>query len=144
MKRICTLVVLLLVLSTFAAASQSYVVSGTIRGIDAEGTLFVALFDEAGWDAAPDMDEGYVQGLSYDLAGAEVLEYRFEDVPPGRYAIRAFVDANGNQDLDMGMLGPREPWGVFEKSGPILGPPKFDNLSFEVAADIRNADFEMR
>jgi uncharacterized protein (DUF2141 family) len=90
------------------------------------------------------MTDGYVQGRSYRIDGRDSVEYRFEKVPAGTYAIRAFLDTNGNEDLDMGLLGPQEPWGVYEAGGQIMGPPRFHKLSFEIQSDLENADFHLR
>lgn len=42
--------------------------------------------------------------------------FRF-DVRPGRYALSAFEDLNGNGILDMGMFGPKEPSGFWRPFG---------------------------
>lgn len=145
MIRQWALLTLFAVLSTAVpAASTGYNVAGTISGVDEEGTLYVAIFDRRAWNDTPDFEQGYVQGRSYPVDAGGTVSYRFEDVPAGVYAIRAFLDQNGNEDLDMGMLGPREPWGVYEASGRILGPPRFDNLAFEVESDVADANFRMR
>jgi uncharacterized protein (DUF2141 family) len=72
------------------------------------------------------------------------VDFRIDGVPPGTYAVRAFLDTNGNQELDMGMFGPKEPWGVYTASGRIVGPPRFRSLAFEVSSDVKDADFELR
>lgn len=148
-KRRIALVALFMAAAAMVTAAQGHVVEGTINGIEGDGTLYVAIFDRTGWDAAPDFREGFVRGTTYEVDTDEVkssqeVSYRFEDIPTGTYAIRAFLDENGNEDLDFGMLGPKEPWGVYQASGPILGPPRFTNLSFEVDGHISNAHFEMR
>ena len=147
MGRILIWATLLAILAVPVVAGEEYLVAGTIGGIEEEGTLFVALVDEAAWDAGDDptrITKGYAQGHSYEIDGRNAVEYRFEAVPAGTYAIRAFLDTNANDSLDMGLVGPQEPWGVYEAHGRILGPPRFHKLSFEVEADIQNADFELR
>ncbi|MFO8063735.1 MAG: DUF2141 domain-containing protein [Spirochaetota bacterium] len=146
MKRMAAAVLLLLyVISPALAANDSYVVSGTVSGIEEKGTLFVVIVDRQRWDdpTGSETDEGYAQGFSADVDDQESISYSLEDVPPGTYAIRAFIDTNDNEDLDMGMLGPREPWGVYRATGRVVGPPRFEELSFTVDEDVRDADFEL-
>ena len=146
---------LLLSLSTILPAfsqdggSDGYVVAGTISGISEEGALLISLVDRAGWGADaeelqnPGSFEGYVQGLLIVPEGRRSVSYRFEEVPPGSYAIRAFLDSNGNENLDFGLFGPREPWGMYRDPRPVLGPPRFRAVSFEVDGDVRDADFTL-
>lgn len=53
-------------------------------------------------------------------------------LPPGRYAVQAFHDENGNGHVDRGLLGiPKEGIG-FSNDAPIrLGPPKFAAAAFD-------------
>ncbi|MBV9841985.1 MAG: DUF2141 domain-containing protein [Sphingomonadaceae bacterium] len=53
-------------------------------------------------------------------------------VPPGRYAIQAFHDRNGNGKVDRNFLGiPTEPVG-FSNDAPLhMGPPKFAVAAFD-------------
>lgn len=144
MKRHAVLFGLAMAMTVPAAGSEGYVVAGTISGIEGDGELFVAIFDERGWDATPDSEGGFVKGHSYEADSKTRVQFRFEGVPTGTYAIRAFLDENGNAELDMGMFGPKEPWGVYRASGRIVGPPRFGNLAFEVDFDVEDADFELR
>lgn len=51
------------------------------------------------------------------------------DLPPGRYAMRAFVDLNGNGELDVGAFGkPKEPFAFSRITGAA------DSLRFKAAA----------
>ncbi|MFP4566861.1 MAG: DUF2141 domain-containing protein [Spirochaetaceae bacterium] len=144
MRRHTALLGLLLVVTVSAAAGAEHVVAGTISGIEEDGELFVAIFDEQGWAAVPDFTEGFVEGRSYRVESGSRVRFRIEGVPNGTYAVRAFLDSNGNQELDMGAFGPKEPWGVYKASGRIVGPPRFDHLAFEVSSDVKDADFELR
>lgn len=45
-------------------------------------------------------------------------------VKPGKYAVVAFHDVNGNEELDKNMLGiPTEPYGFSNNARGMLGPP---------------------
>ena len=53
-------------------------------------------------------------------------------VPPGRYAIQAFHDANDNGECDLGLFGiPREGVGFSNDAFRGFSKPKFDNAAFD-------------
>jgi uncharacterized protein (DUF2141 family) len=56
----------------------------------------------------------------------------FRDLPPGRYAVIAYHDENGNGKLDLrfGMF-PKEGYGL-SNNPKLSGPPKFKDAAFEV------------
>jgi len=57
----------------------------------------------------------------------------FHDLPPGRYAVLAYHDENGNGKLDMIMgMFPDEGWGL-SNDPTVIGPPRFEASAFEVA-----------
>ena len=53
------------------------------------------------------------------------------DLPPGRYAIQAYLDENDNREVDRNVLGvPKEGVG-FSQDAPFgLGPPTFRRAAF--------------
>ena len=62
------------------------------------------------------------------------MRFVFRDVPAGTIAIRLFQDANGNGTLDTNALGiPNEGYGFSGQSG-LMGPPSFEQASFQVPA----------
>ncbi len=104
----------------------------------------------------------FLQLLSLDAQGREVvvrsqvialdgpaverrsLAFRFADLAPGRYALKAFQDENGNGRIDIGVFGPKEPWSTYRLARPKLRPPRFDEMAFEAASDVDHADLLMR
>ncbi len=62
-------------------------------------------------------------------AADAVARLPFTDLPPGFYALKAYLDLNGNRKLDRDWLGrPREPWAI---SNGIRAKP--DRASWEGA-----------
>lgn len=62
-------------------------------------------------------------------ASATTMRFTFTDVPPGRYAVLAFEDVNGNGTLDRTRLGlPLEPFALSRDAGRRHSP------TFEQAA----------
>lgn len=58
----------------------------------------------------------------------------FADLPPGRYAVMAYHDENADDKLNLrfGMF-PTEGYGL-SNNPKVMGPPKFADSAFEVAA----------
>jgi len=55
-------------------------------------------------------------------------------VPPGRYAVVAYHDANANHELDLNGFGiPKERFGFSNDPPMLLGPPLFKDSAFDVA-----------
>lgn len=70
------------------------------------------------------------------------FEYSF-NVGPGRCAVSAFEDRNGNGVLDMSVFGPKEPSRFWR---PFHGwrKPQFTDVAVSVNADVLAADIEFR
>lgn len=66
-------------------------------------------------------------------AQAGELSFAFDGLAPGRYAVVAYHDENGNGQLDrfLGMI-PTEGWGL-SNNPEVSGPPSFEPCAFTVA-----------
>ncbi|MDC2995723.1 DUF2141 domain-containing protein [Flavobacteriaceae bacterium] len=63
-------------------------------------------------------------------------EISFDSIFPGKYAIQFFHDENKNQKMDFNLIGiPKEKFGSSNDVKPILGPPKFEKMLFEIYED---------
>lgn len=56
----------------------------------------------------------------------------FEDLPYGEYAVKVFHDANDNQKLDFGLMGPKESYGFSNNVRGLLGPADYDDAKFRL------------
>ncbi len=57
----------------------------------------------------------------------------FDGVTPGPYALAAFHDENGNNDLDRNLLGiPSEGTGASNGAFNMFGPPSYDDAMFRM------------
>ena len=72
------------------------------------------------------------------------VTYTFTDIPPGVYAIQAYQDVNENGQFDMGVFGPKEPYGFSNSVRPRFSHPKFDDAKFEVQGDAADMSFEIK
>ena len=63
-------------------------------------------------------------------------EISFDSISAGKYAIQFFHDENKNQKMDFNLIGiPKENFGSSNDVKPILGPPKFEKMLFEIYED---------
>lgn len=69
---------------------------------------------------------------------------RFDALPPGRYAIMAYHDEDGNGALNrrLGMF-PTEGYGL-SNNPVVLGPPSFADSAFDVGTDAQAINIELR
>ncbi len=68
-------------------------------------------------------------------------EISFDSIFPGKYAIQFFHDENENQKMDFNLIGiPKEKFGSSNDVKPILGPPKFEKMLFEIYQDKKNSN----
>ena len=95
-----------------------------------QGLVAAALY------AAPDswMKQPLKGARSAAAAGKVVLVFR--GLEPGRYALSALHDENGNGRLDSNVVGmPLERYGFSRDARGQMGPPRFDDAAVELSAD---------
>lgn len=68
--------------------------------------------------------------------------FKFVNVPKGTYVISFYQDVNGNGKCDVGMLGPKEPWGMY-KVRPVF-KPVFKKVCFELSGNLTNLKLEAK
>ena len=60
-------------------------------------------------------------------------EISFDSISLGKYAIQFFHDENENQKMDFNLIGiPKEKFGSSNNVKPVLGPPKFEKMLFNL------------
>ncbi len=114
--------------SVWAADAQLVVQLQGVR--DEAGQLRVSLYAE------PDSFRKEDKALRVLAQPAAKGDARlvFADLPPGRYAVMAYHDENADNKLNLrfGMF-PTEGYGL-SNNPKVMGPPKFADSAFEVAA----------
>ena len=54
-------------------------------------------------------------------------------VKQGTYGIKIFIDKNNNNKFDFNIVGiPKEQYGFSNDASALLGPPSFQNASFDL------------
>ena len=130
--------VLLLIISSAGGAWASDL-EVQILGADAEGVVFVTLFDGA---------EGYEEerdiGSRKIPATGETIRISFKGLTPGHYGLKSFQDRNSNDKIDTGFLGiPKEPYGFSNDARGRMGPPDFDQVKFLVTGEKTSIQFQL-
>jgi uncharacterized protein (DUF2141 family) len=129
------LVVGLLVSPTSALAEPSSVtLSGHVLGASGKYTVYVALWRRDGFLQRP------AEGVRIEPHAPPSFGFK---VSPGRWALSAFEDKNGNGVLDMGLFGPKEPAG-FWRPFTAWHKPSFDDVATLVEHDVSNANVTLR
>ena len=97
---------------------------------DGNGRVMIAVFNAA---ATFLKDDQQVAAAILPANGATVRVVL--DLPPGRYAVSVFHDANRNGKLDTNLVGmPTEGYGFSRDARGTMGPPAFDAAAFDLPA----------
>lgn len=115
-----------------AAGASAQTLRVDLQGVaHAQGSLRLALY------AAPETfrkaDKAF--RTREQAAATGTVSVVFEDLPPGRYALLAYHDENGDGQLNrrLGMF-PTEGYGL-SNNPEVMGPPTFEASAFEVTGE---------
>lgn len=119
--------------STFGSAlAQQTTLEVDLSGIQhANGAVRVALYQ----DPKTFRKEAQAVAIQQVPAAPGSVKVKFTDLAPGRYAIMAYHDEDGDGELDrrLGMF-PIEGYGL--SNNPVVsGPPAFEDSAFSVGTD---------
>ncbi|MFT3803264.1 MAG: DUF2141 domain-containing protein [Burkholderiaceae bacterium] len=96
-----------------------------VQPAGSQGNLMLAVYG-----SAADFRQRAVVQQS-QAASTAPARFRFDQLPPGDYAIAVYQDVNGNGKLDTNMVGmPREPFGFSQEPKGLMGPPNWDQVKF--------------
>ncbi len=127
MIRILLFLALLVVPGQAALASKlTVIIDGLHSG---RGQVTVGLFSRA--EGFPDGD--YADKWARAPAHTTPITVVFDDLPPGRYAVGAYHDENGNGKLDTNFIGwPKEGYALSNDIRLSIFRPRFADSSFVV------------
>jgi uncharacterized protein (DUF2141 family) len=98
------------------AAPSDGTVTVIVEGVDtSQGLVNVALCDK-------DLSEEGCPHTQEVRAAQGFVEARFEDIPPGVYAVVGYHDVNGNNEFDKFLGMPREPYALSNRAGQKMVP----------------------
>jgi uncharacterized protein (DUF2141 family) len=127
----------LLVGLLFAGLVPAYAAGASLRvrleGVsEGRGELGCALYRSAA-GFPTDASQAQPQWLPAQREGGVC---RFEGLAPGRYAVAASHDLNGNRRTDTNLFGiPQEAWAVSNNVRPTLRAPRFDEAAVQIEGD---------
>ncbi len=107
---------------------------------DARGQLRVGLYQ----DPKTFRKEAQAFAVQQVPATPGTVQVHFTNLPPGRYAIMAYHDENGDGELNrrLGMF-PTEGYGL-SNNPKVMGPPQFEDSAFQVPAAGQAVSIEIR
>lgn len=130
-------VLVLLAAGPAAAQDLTLRLSSRVEG----GTFAVAVYRDAG---SFRRGEGAIMTRTVPRTGP-VVSLTFRGLAPGRYAVAAFHDTDGNGDLTLWPIGlPREAYGFSNDARGRFGPPPFDEAAFDLPAAGAAEAFSLR
>lgn len=129
----------LVLLAAGPAAAQDLTLNLSSRAEG--GTLAVAVYRDA--DSFR-RGEGAIVTRTVPRSGP-VVTLTFRGLAPGRYAVAAFHDTDGNGDLSLWPIGlPREAYGFSNDARGRFGPPPFAEAAFDLPASGATEAFALR
>ncbi|MGH6966077.1 MAG: DUF2141 domain-containing protein [Phenylobacterium sp.] len=132
MLRLTTLVAALALATAAQATEPAGELTVTFQSLKAKtGAVMLSLVasEDAYGDKAPAKAQAMIP-VSGDTASTT-----FKGLPPGRYAIKAFHDVNGDGKMGANPFGmPTEPFAFSNNAHGNMGPAKWADASFEVKA----------
>ena len=109
-----------------------------VSGVSAQGKVNVAVCDR----------ERFLKQCAYNAsapAQAGETTVVVKGVPAGTWAVIAWQDENGNNELDRNLIGiPKEPYGFSRDARGKFGPPSFEDAAIEVGAGSATANLRLR
>lgn len=137
MRRLLAVAAVLLLPGLAQAADLTVTLDGVAHP---RGGIRVGLYDQ------PDSfrKEAKATALRTVAAVPGQVSVRFEGLPPGRYAVMAYHDENGDGSLDrfMGMI-PTEGYAL-SNNPDVTGPPSFEECAFDLPEAGRGIGVELR
>ena len=128
---------LILVTATAFAQSSNFTIGGEILTNDI-GNIYIYLVDEVSSKTPLTGIKVIVIKNKGNNRNSQNVSFQFENVEEGIYGIRCYQDVNGNEKLDKGLFGPKEPWWLSWQEEKHSIFPKFKDIAFKVDSNIKD------
>ena len=129
---VATLILATLAITPVARAADAASLTVTFKGLTSKtgAVLFTVVNSE---DAYNDKAKAVAQAML--PVNSDTVSQTFTGLAPGRYAIKAFHDVNGDGKMNANPFGmPTEPFAFSNNAIANMGPPKWEAAAFEVKA----------
>ena len=135
------LISLVMACALAAGAVRAADLTVTVTGLRSDdGDVHMALYDRA--ETFPKGDGMLSEGVI--APSGRRASWVFKDVKPGRYAVAAFHDANGNHSFDQGVFGiPLEDFGFSMGAQAFLSAPDFADAAFSMTGEDRTVTIDL-
>lgn len=146
MKSALALALTLALAPVLAGAQDAAIEDGSLtvafQGVTKrDGVVLCAVFDSK---TAYDANTGPVRTILLPAAEGD-FSATFGGLPPGRYAVKAFHDRDGNGKMKFNPLGmPLEPYGFSNNARAPFGPPSWRAAGFEVKSGANSQAIRLR
>ncbi len=128
-----------LLCATQASAADVKIIFGNVS--PEVGKIYASLCDSEGYK---DMVKGGC-AITASAEASEGVVIVFENVAPGTWGVSSFHDENENGKLDSNMFRiPKEATGASNNAVGKYGPPKFNQIKFDVHQDDVEIAIDMR
>jgi uncharacterized protein (DUF2141 family) len=123
-------IILITITTWFSTPATSLLTIEVTNLRSSQGVVRLAIFsDERGF---PDEAKLATQLLEAKINNKKASVI-VENLKPGTYAIALLHDENGNGKMDTNLVGlPKEGYGASRDAKGFMGPPKFEDASFEL------------
>ena len=133
---------LILALAASPAAAAGAQIEVDISGVrNARGAILLCLTADP--KAYPDFGRD-PKSRKLSIPARPSVTARFDNVPPGTYAIALIHDENSNTKMDLAVFLPKEGFGMSRNPKIGFGPPKFKSAQFTVGAEVVRLPITMR
>ncbi len=114
-----------------ARAEEAASLTLSFNGIDTPtGAIMAGIYDSESAFAGGEP----VQGVRIEISGTDATT-TVTGLKPGRYAIKAYHDVNGDGRMNTNPFGmPTEPYAASNNALSNMGPPSWNDAVFEVTA----------
>jgi len=119
--------ILLVLVASASLLHAAHSITVTIPEVkQIQGDIRAALIDN---EKSYTSKSNYLQRMVVPVTST-VTMFSFDNVDPGSYVIQLFHDANQNEKMDMGLFGPKEPYG-FSNNPQVKKKPKYSEVTFD-------------
>ncbi len=141
-RKIFTLIAVCCCLASASAFAQAQYKIKITNLENREGKLYVGWYTDAETFMKP-RKTALVKIVP--VKGQTEVTIGFDEVPSGTYAISTFLDENGNEDLDLSLIGkPKEKYGFSNNVKPAMRPAEFKEAAFTVNGENKTLTISLR
>ena len=116
------------------AQSDTFTIKGVIK-FKESGTIRLSLINESQFNQTTRFVDKFKKKPTEEEIANGQCTFTFKNIPRGVYGINGYQELNENGKLDMGLFGPKEPWGMSFIEKRPFGPPKFKQMCFLLEND---------